>query len=164
MQIKSFFLLKLFKIMTFHKFPVTNYFCCLSVEIIKMCKTRLKIYKTDVWQMRSDKFFLPEGIFLPEGVFFTGRSFFSRRSFFTGRSFFYRKEFIYRKEFFFSATVLYLYRSFLADFVMTLRPKDDKITVHRQGNYEISHWDNNQQRTRSFITMMTRKWRDITFG
>ena len=48
MQIKSFFLLKLFKIMTFHKFPVTNYFCCLSVEIIKMCKTRLKIYKTDV--------------------------------------------------------------------------------------------------------------------
>ena len=107
--------------MTFHKFPVTNYFCCLSVEIIKMCKPRLKIYKTDVWQMRSDKFFLPEGDFLPEGVFLA-------EGVFLPEEVFYRKEFIYRKEFFFSATVLYLYRSFLADFVMTLQydPKTTK--------------------------------------
>ena len=171
MQIKSFFLLKLFKIMTFHKFPVTNYFCCLSVEIIKMCKPRLKIYKTDVWQMRS------EGVFLPEEVFYR-KEFIYRKEFFTGRSFFYRKEFFYRKDFFLPEGV-YLPEGifFFGDCTLfvpvflgrfrhdiTVRPKDDKITVHRQGNYEISHWDDNQQRTRSFITMMTRKWRDITFG
>ena len=88
--------------------------------------------------MRSDKFFLPEGIFLPKGVFLPEGVFLAEGVFLPEEVFL--PEGVYLPEgIFFSATVLYLYRSFLADFVMTLRPKDDKITVHRQENYEISH-------------------------